>query len=89
MAANTTNVKDALTDLLMQEKDIYKVYASFLPEAACPQLRTILTKNMDMIAKQQLQIFQMMQEKGLYQVKEAEAQAVAQAKQQFASSANS
>lgn len=87
MATVNVNVKDALQDILMQEKDIYKVYASFLPEAACPQLRSILQKNMDAIAKQQFTVFETMNAKGFYEVKPAQMPAIDQAKQKFASAA--
>lgn len=78
------NIKDSLMDLLMQEKDIYKVYASFLPEAVCPQLRGILQKNMENIAKSQMQVFTELQSRGMYQVKEADINSINQAKQNFA-----
>ncbi|MFA5449400.1 MAG: spore coat protein [Clostridia bacterium] len=84
MATINVNVKDSLMDVLMQEKDILKVYASFLPEAACPELRTILQKNMDTIAKQQFTVFETMNSKGFYEVKPAQVPAIDQAKQKFA-----
>jgi|AGTN01.3.fsa_nt_gi Coat F domain. len=78
------NIKDSLMDLLMQEKDILKVYASFLPEGSCTELRTILQKNMDAITKEQFTVFEELKSRGWYQVKDAEAAAVNQAKQSFA-----
>ena len=87
MANINVNVKDSLTDILMQEKDILKVYASFLPEASCPQLRTILQKNVDTIAKQQFSVFDAMNTRGFYPLKEAEVQAITQAKQTYAPAA--
>lgn len=81
--------KDALNDLLIQEKDIIHVYGNFLPEGSTPQLRNILKKNMDVIAQQQYDIFVAMQEKGYYEVKEADETAISEARKQFSKSKKS
>lgn len=70
------NDQDALMDVLMQEKDIMKVYGTFLPEGSTAQLRSILQGNMETIAKQQFELFQKMQSKGYYSLKDAKTQAI-------------
>lgn len=87
--SSNINEKDALNDLLIQEKSIIQVYGTFLAEGSTPQLRNILKKNMDVVAKQQFDIFTAMQEKGYYQAKEAEEIEIDQAKKQFAKSGKS
>lgn len=37
--------KDRMEDMLTQEKYLISVYSSFIPEADCPQLKTVLTDN--------------------------------------------
>ncbi len=70
------NDKDALMDVLMQEKDIMKVYGTFLPEGSTAELRGIIEGNMMSIAKQQFDLFQKMQSKGYYPLKDAKTQAI-------------
>lgn len=78
------NDKEALLDVLMQEKDIMKVYGSFIPEGSTEQLRTILQDNLDVVTKQQFQVFDKMNKKGYYPLKEAKAQAINDVKNTFA-----
>lgn len=80
------NEKDSLSDLLMQEKEIIKVYGTFLPEGSTTQLRNILKKNMDVVAQQQYEVFNAMQSKGYYQLKDAEDKQINEAKKQFSQS---
>jgi spore coat protein CotF len=70
------NDKDALMDVLMQEKDILKVYGSFLPEGSTAELRSLLEGNMMSISKQQFELFQQMNSKGYYPLKGAKTQAI-------------
>lgn len=70
------NDKDALMDVLMQEKDIMKVYGTFLHEGSTAELRGIIEGNMMSIAKQQFDLFQKMQSKGYYPLKDAKTQAI-------------
>ena len=77
------NEKDSLTDILMQEKEIIKVYGTFLPEGSTAEIRTVLRNNMDTVASQQFQVFEAMKSKGYYNLKMAEAADVTQAKSTF------
>ena len=77
------NEQDSLSDLLMQEKDIMKVYGTFLPEGSTVKLREILQKNLDIVAKQQFEVFEAMKEKGYYTVKDAKSQEIEEAKKSF------
>lgn len=83
------NEKDSLSDLLMQEKDIIKVYGTFLPEGSTTQLRNILKKNMDVVAQQQFEVFETMKSKGYYEVKSAETSAINETKKTFAKKSSS
>lgn len=78
------NEKDSLSDLLMQEKEIIKVYGTFLPEGSTSQLRNILKKNMDVVSQQQYEIFNAMQNKGFYELKEAQDAQINETKKKFA-----
>jgi len=75
--------KDSLSDLLMQEKDIIKVYGTFLPEGSSTQLRNILNKNMDVVAQQQFEVFQTMKNKGYYEAKSADSDSINETKKTF------
>lgn len=75
--------KDSLSDLLMQEKDIIKVYGTFLPEGSSTQLRNILNKNMDVVAQQQFEVFQTMKNKGYYESKSADSDSINETKKTF------
>lgn len=77
------NEKDTLSDILMQEKDIVKVYGTFLPEGSSAEIRTVLKKNMETVANQQFQVFEAMKTKGYYNVKMADQTEVNQAKSSF------
>jgi len=83
------NEKDSLSDLLMQEKDIIKVYGTFLPEGSSTQLRNILNKNMDVVAEQQFEVFQTMKTKGYYDVKSADAASINETKKTYSKPINS
>lgn len=77
------NEKDTLSDILMQEKDIIKVYGAFIPEGSTAEIRTVLKNNMDVIANQQFKVFETMKTKGYYQVKMAPATDVTDAKNMY------
>lgn len=81
--------KDAIGDLLIQEKEMVKVYGTFLPEGSTAQLRNILKKNMDVISQQQYEVFNTMKSKGYYEVKEAENKQIDDTKQQYSKKSNS
>ncbi|MGI6701308.1 MAG: spore coat protein [Christensenellales bacterium] len=74
------NEKDTMSDILMQEKEIIKVYGTFLPEGSSAEIRTVLSNNMDVIANQQFQVFEAMKNKGYYKIKMADANEINQTK---------
>ncbi|NLC17311.1 MAG: spore coat protein [Clostridiales bacterium] len=75
--------KDMLHDMLVLEKDIVKYYGSYLIEASCPELRKTLNQNLQASADDQFSVFNAMQSRGYYSVKDAPEQEVAQAKDKF------
>lgn len=75
--------QELLNDLIMQEKQITGAYATYIAEASCPNLRNILTQNMNEAFQGQYQVFDIMRKKGLYPTKDAQQQDVQQAKQKF------
>jgi spore coat protein CotF len=81
--------KDSINDLLIQEKELIKVYGTFLPEGSTSQLRNILKKNMDVVAQQQYEVFSTMKSKGYYDMKNAESQQINETKKKFSKSASS
>jgi len=83
------NEKDSLSDLLMQEKEIIKVYGTFLPEGSTSQLRNIIKKNMDVIACGQFDIFNEMKTKGYYNLKDAEEKQITETKKMYSKSSGS
>lgn len=80
------NEKDSLTDILMQEKEMIKLYGTFLPEGSTSQIRNIMKKNMDVVAQQQYQVFNIMKEKGYYDIKDAENKQINDVKSMFSKS---
>jgi len=77
------NEKDTMSDILMQEKDIIKVYGTFLPEGSTAEIRTVLQNNMETVANQQFQVFEAMRNKGYYNVKMADQNEINQARSSF------
>lgn len=77
------NVKDSLTDILMQEKDIVKVYGTVLTEGSNNEVRSVIEKNMKVIAGQQFEVFENMQQRGFYPLKMAETAEINETKQNF------
>ena len=77
--------KDRLNDLLTSQKHETSNYNTYANECANPQLRTdfmhILSEEHDI----QADLFMEMQKRGWYQVKPADQNAIAQAKQKFQS----
>ncbi|MEF9894825.1 MAG: spore coat protein [Clostridia bacterium] len=66
------NDQDRMEDLLTQEKYLLSAYGTFIPEAACPQLRTVLTDNFTECVQNQYTIFDKMSQLGWYPVKNAQ-----------------
>ena len=46
-ATCTMNDQDRMQDLLAQEKYLIDGYATFIPEASCPDLRQVLNENLN------------------------------------------
>jgi len=76
--------QDRLEDMLSQEKYLIGAYSTFIPEATCPQLRQVLTANLNDCAQNQYAIFDQMNQMGMYPVKPAPAQEIDAARQKFA-----
>lgn len=70
-------------DLLYQEKALLVNVASELLEVAHPGLRRVLNDCYMQMGQDQLEIFNLMQQNGWYQVKPAQAQDIQTAKQKF------
>ncbi len=83
MTGNIMTEKDMLQDILVLEKDIVKTYASYLIEASCENLRGVLSKNLKDSADGQYGVFNTMNTRDMYPVKEAPATEVQQAKKKF------
>ncbi|MEF9973883.1 MAG: spore coat protein [Clostridia bacterium] len=77
------NDQDRMEDLLTQEKYLLSAYGTFIPEAACPQLRTVLTDNFTECVQNQYTIFDKMSQLGWYPVKNAPTPEIDAARQKF------
>ena len=75
--------RDRMEDMLSCEKHLIAEYSTFLPETTDPQLRGIFSGNMDECAEDQLTVFDAMQNKGWYQVKDAQTEEVATLRGKF------
>ena len=77
------NDRYGMEDLLEQEKYLIHAYGTFIPEASEPQLRAVLTDNMNGCANDQFQVFSKMQEMGWFQGQTAQSNTLETAKQYF------
>ncbi len=75
--------QDRMEDLLTQEKHLISTYGTFIPEASCPQLRTILNENFDGCVQNQYTVFEKMSQMGWYPTKNAPMPEVDAARQKF------
>lgn len=73
--------QDRMEDLLAQEKYLIDGYSTFIPEASCPQLRQVLSENMNGCCASQYAVFDKMSQLGWYPVKSASQQEVDEAVQ--------
>ncbi len=80
--------KDLLNDLLNQEKMMISSYATFVTEASCPNLRQVLTTQLNETATNQYQIFDQMRQRGYYATKDAPTADVTQAKEKMSQMKN-
>jgi spore coat protein F len=83
MANQQLTEQEILNDILLQEKHMSAAYTTYVNEASCPNLRSLLTQNLTDIFNEQYQVFDTMRQKGMYQTKDAPTNEVQQAKQQF------
>ncbi len=77
------NDQDKLEDLLSEEKALIGSYGTFIPEAACPQLRQVLTQNLSECAENQYAIFDQMNKLGWYPTKAAPEADITAARDKF------
>lgn len=82
------NEKELMNDLLNTEKEIAKLYTTAITESSCPNMRQVLTQNMQQTCTDQYNLFDQMRTKGYYQTKDAQADEVQQAKQKFTTMRN-
>ncbi len=81
--APVMNDQDKLEDLLSEEKYLISAYGTFIPEAVCPQLRQVLTRNLTECVDDQYLIFDQMSQKGWYPTKDAPAADIDAAREKF------
>lgn len=80
---NVLTDQDRMEDLLTQEKYLISSYGTFIPEASCPNLRSVLTDNFDECVQSQFAVFQQMDQLGWYPTKDAPMPEVDAARQKF------
>lgn len=79
----TLNEKDSLTDILMAEKELVKIYAEAITEGAGRSFRSTVKSNMEGAVADQFAVFSAMSKQGLYETKPAPKQATDETKQTF------
>ena len=75
--------QERMEDLLTQEKYLISAYGTFIPEATCPELRTVLKDNFQDCVQNQYSIFDKMTQLGWYPTQNAPLQEVDAARQKF------
>ena len=70
-------------DLLYQEKSLMANISSEVVEGSQPGLRNVMNDMFMQMGQDQLQIFQVMNQKGWYQLKPAQSQDIQTAKQKY------
>lgn len=75
--------QDRMEDLLTQEKNLLSGYSAFIPQAACPQLREVLTSNFTECAANQYTVMDKMSQLGWCTGKAAAQSDVEAARQKF------
>ena len=76
--------QDRMEDLLSQEKYLIDGYATFIPEASCPNLRQVLSENLNGCFNNQYTVYDKMSQLGWYPTKSAQQAEINEAKQKFA-----
>lgn len=72
--------KELMHDLLASEKQVIHAYSTGMTESSCTNLRNTLEDNLRNVEQIQYEIFNVMQQKNWYQIKEAPANEVQQLK---------
>lgn len=75
--------QDRMEDLLAQEKYLIDGYSTFIPEASCPNLRQVLSENLNGCFNNQYVVFDKMSQLGWYSGKNAPQAEIDEAKQKF------
>ena len=75
--------QDIMEDMLTEEKYLIGSYSTFIPEAVCPQLKSILTDNFNGCVLNQTEIFDKMNQLGWYPAKNASKPEVEAARQKY------
>ena len=75
--------QERMNDLMTQEKYLINSYSTFVPEASCPNLRKVLTDNLNQSCQSQFKIFDQISQLGWYPEKAAQPQDVTTAQQKF------
>lgn len=65
------NEKDKLQEMLTSEKELVKVYGTYLTESSICSLREMLKTNMFEVSSDQFAIFKEMSERNYYKTKDA------------------
>ena len=73
--------QERMQDLLTQEKYLIDGYACFIPEASCPNLRQVLSENLNGCFNNQYTVFEKMSQLGWYPTKNAPQADIDQARQ--------
>jgi len=68
--------KELLTDLLNEEKNLLKEYATSVTEASCSNLRQLMQNHLNECSQDQFSIFQQMQQRNMYETAKASKQEV-------------
>lgn len=75
--------QDRMEDLISQEKFLIDGYSTFIPEATCPELRQVLSENLNGCFNNQYTVFDKMRQLGWYPGKNAAQADIDQAKQKY------
>lgn len=79
----TLNEKDSLTDILMAEKELVKLYAQAITEGAGRSFRSTVKNNFDCAVADQFAVFTAMSKEGLYETKPAPKGSTDESKETF------
>lgn len=83
MNSNVMNDQYGMEDLLEQEKYLIHNYGTYIPEASEPQLRAVLTDNLNGCVQDQFKVFTKIEEKGWFTGQSVQQDVLASAKQRF------